>query len=222
MNLIKQLQWRYATKRMNGIEVPEKKVDAILEAIRLAPSSFGLTPYSVVVIKDKALLKKINASACQQPQLLEGSHLIVFAAWDDIAEKQVDEYMALIAATRGVPVAVLADFKRMIWGTMSQRSQADRAVWSVKQAYIALGIGLAAAAIEEVDATPMEGFDPAKLDEILDLPAKGLKSAVLLMLGYRDAASDPSASAKKVRRAKEDLFIVSATTATTSTSTTTR
>lgn len=207
MNLIKSLKWRYATKRMNGLEVPERKLDAILEAIRLAPSSFGLTPYSIIVIKEKALLKKINSSACQQPQLLEGSHLIVFAAWNDITEKQVDEYMALIAATRGVPIATLTDFKKAIWGSMSQRSQADRFAWSVKQAYIALGIGLAAAAIEEVDATPMEGFDPAKLDEILDLPSKGLKSTVLMMLGYRDAASDPLVTAKKVRRVKEDLFI---------------
>ena len=207
MNIIKPLQWRYATKRMNGVEVSREKLDAILEAIRLAPSSFGLTPYSILVIKDKALLKKINASACRQPQILEGSHLIVFAAWDDIAEKQVDEYMALVAATRGVPVTTLADFKKVIWGSMSPLSQADRVAWSAKQAYIALGIGLVAAAIEEVDATPMEGFDPAKLDEILDLQVKGLKSTVLMMLGYRDAANDPLATAKKVRRAKEDLFI---------------
>ena len=207
MDLIKPLTWRYATKRMNGIAVPQKKADAILEAIRLAPSSFGLTPYSVLVITDKGLLKKINALACQQPQLLEGSHLVVFAAWDDISEKQIDGYMSLVAATRGIPISGLADFKKMIWGSVRAQSQADRTAWATKQAYIALGIGIAAAAIERVDATPMEGFDPAKLDEILGLPAKGLKSSVLMMLGYRDAANDPLASAKKVRRSKEDLFI---------------
>ncbi len=206
MNLITQLNWRYATKRMNGKEVPQSKVDNILEAIRLTPTSFGLMPYSVIAIKDKELLKKINAEACQQPQLLEGSHLLVFAIWEKITEKQVDDYMALVASTRGIPVAALADFKKMIWGMVSSQSPADMNTWSAKQAYIALGTGLVAAALEEVDATPMEGFNPKKLDEVLGLTEKGLKSTVLLMLGYRDASKDQTATAKKVRRATKDLF----------------
>ena len=206
MNLITQLNWRYATKRMNGKEVSQDKIDNILEAIRLTPTSFGLMPYSVIVIKDKELLRKINAEACQQPQLLEGSHLLVFAIWEKITEKQVDDYMALVASTRGIPVAALADFKKMIWGMASSQSPADMNTWSAKQAYIALGTGLAAAALEEVDATPMEGFNPKKLDEVLGLTEKGLKSTVLLMLGYRDASKDQTANAKKVRRATKDLF----------------
>ena len=207
MDLVKQLNWRYATKRMNGKSVPQEKIDAILESIRLAPSSYGLTPYSVLVISDIELRKKIQAAAYMQPQIVEGSHLLVFAAWDDITEKQVDDFMALTASTRGIPVASLDGYKKMIWGSLSKQSQADRVAWSAKQAYIALGVGLAAAAIAEVDSTPMEGFDPVKLDEVLGLKVKGLKSVVLLMLGYRDAANDNLVAAKKVRRAKGDLFM---------------
>ncbi len=208
MNIINALNWRYATKRMNGTEIPQTKVDNILEAIRLAPSSFGLTPYSVIVVKDKELLKKLNAEACQQPQLLEGSHLVAFAIWDKITEKQVDDYMALVASTRGIPVTSLSDFKKAIWGTLSSMPVADVNIWSAKQTYIALGTGLTAAALEGVDATPIEGFNPKKLDEILGLPEKGLRSTVLMMLGYRDVTKDQLANAKKVRRIKDNLFII--------------
>jgi len=207
MNLTKQLEWRYATKSMTTTPVPQKKVDTILEAIRLAPSSFGLTPYSIFVITDLETRKKIQAAAYGQPQITQGSHLLVFAAWDNISEKQVDEYVALTAQTRGVPVSALTKFKDMLWGSLSPRPQADKVTWSMKQAYIALGVGLAAAALEEVDSTPMEGFDPSKVDEILGLKEKGLKSAVMLMLGYRDTATDTLVTMKKVRRATKDLFI---------------
>jgi nitroreductase len=207
MNLTKQLEWRYATKRMNGTAVPSKKLDAILEAIRLAPSSFGLTPYSILVVSDPDLRKKIQPAVYMQPQIVEGSHVLVFAVKNDIVEKDVDDYMSLVAKTRGVSVESLADFKKSIWGAIGSLPQSAKQAWAAKQAYIALGVGIAAAALEKVDATPMEGFDSAKLDEILDLPEKGLKSAVILTLGYRDIASDHLANMKKVRKAKEDLFI---------------
>ncbi len=202
-----QLGWRYATKRMNGKEVPQEKLNAILEAIRLAPSSYGLTPYKVLVIKDMELRKKIQPAAWMQPQIVEGSHLLVFAVWDNITEKNVDDYMNLVSTTRGMPVTALADFKKYIMGTVDGLDQTGKVTWAAKQAYIALGVGLSAAALEEVDSTPMEGFDPAKLDEVLGLKEKGLKSVVMMAIGYRDVATDTSAGYKKVRRAKEDLFV---------------
>ena len=204
--LTQQLEWRYATKKMNGTVVPEDKLNTILEAIRLTPSSYGLTPYTVLVIKDKETLKKIQPTAYMQPQIVEGSHLIVFAVWNDITEKNVDDYMKLVADTRGIPVTALSGFKDMLWGTVKNLTQEQKVAWATKQAYIALGTGLVAAASEEVDSTPMEGFDPAKLDEVLGLRAQGLKSVVLLALGYRDAVADATAGYKKVRRAKSDLF----------------
>ena len=205
--LTKQLEWRYATKRMNGKTIPEEKINNILEAIRLTPSSYGLTPYKVLVITDTELRKKIQPTAWGQPQIVESSHLLVFAVQDDITEKNIDDYMNLVSATRGMPVSALADFKKYIMGTVNSLDQAGRVNWAARQAYIALGSGIAAASLEEVDSTPMEGFEPAKLDEVLGLKAKGLKSVVMLALGYRDTANDPSAGYKKVRRSSKDLFI---------------
>lgn len=209
MSFIEQLNWRYATKRMVADKaVPQEKVDAIVEAIRLSASSYGLQPYNLLVIQDKELLQKIQPIAYNQPQIGETSTLLVFAVWDKPTQERIDAYFNLIASERGIPVEALAGFKTTVEGTINNLDEATAYNWMARQAYIALGTGLAAAAIEEVDATPMEGFNPAALDELLGLSEKGLKSVVILPLGYRDEANDPLANAKKVRKSTED-FVVS-------------
>lgn len=205
MNLIEQLNWRYATKRMNGQTVPQEQVQNIINAIQLAPSSAGLQPYDVIVVSDKEVLKQIHAEACQQPQILEGSHLLVFAAWKNLSAEQVDEYMNRVAATRGIPVESLDGFKANLMG-MTKRDAADNHNWAARQAYIGLGFAAVAAANEKVDATPMEGFNPAALDKILGLEEKGLGSVAIMPLGYRDQENDYLLGAKKVRRSIEDMF----------------
>lgn len=205
--LIEKLNWRYATKRMNGQSVPQEKLENILEAIKLAPSSGGLQPYNVVVIENKDLKEKIYQSAAKQPQIPDASHLLVFAAWEKVTTQHVDEYMKLIASTRNVSLESLAGFQSNINGGILSRSEEVNFNWSARQAYIALGHALVAAATEEVDATPMEGFDADKLDEVLGLREKGLRSVVILALGYRDHQKDPLVNAKKVRRAHDELFI---------------
>lgn len=207
MSLIQDLNWRYATKRMNGQKVPQEKLDYILDAIRLAPTSFGLQPFTVLVIENEELRKKIQPIAYNQPQIFEASHLLVFAAWTDVTEQQIDAYMANVASERGVDVANLAGFKGSIAGLVERQTPEQRSNWAARQAYIAFGIGLAAAAEMQVDATPMEGFDAVGLDDILDLKAKGLHAVTIMPLGYRDEANDNLATAIKVRRAKEKLFI---------------
>jgi nitroreductase/dihydropteridine reductase len=207
MSLIQDLNWRYATKRMNGQKVPQEKLDYILEAIRLAPTSYGLQPFSVLVIEDEDLRKKIQPVAYNQPQIFEASHLLIFAAWSDVTDANIATYMADVAATRGIPVESLQGFHNTIAGTVERLTPEQRFTWAAKQAYIALGTGLAAAAEQKVDATPMEGFDALGLDVLLDLQAKGLRSVAILPLGYRDEANDQLANAKKVRRAKEKLFL---------------
>ncbi|MCC9136182.1 nitroreductase family protein [Pontibacter silvestris] len=207
MSLIDNLNWRYATKRMTGERVPQEKVDCILDAIRLSASSVGLQPYTIFVIENEKLRKQIQPVAWNQPQLLEASHVVVFAAWDGISEAQVDEYMQNIATTRGVAEETLTDFKKSIMGSITSKSQEQQYEWAARQAYIALGTALAAAAEQKVDATPMEGFDPAGLDALLNLKEKGLRSVLMLPLGYRQGAADFLASAKKVRRDKEKLFV---------------
>ncbi|QRR03781.1 NAD(P)H-dependent oxidoreductase [Dyadobacter sandarakinus] len=206
-DLISRLHWRYAAKRMNGNIVPAAKLGTILEAINLAPTSVGLQPFNILVIEDRETREKMHQAANSQPQILEASHVLVFAAWETVTADNIDHYINLIASTRGIPVESLALFQNKIKESLLSRSQEELFNWSARQAYIALGYGLIAAATEQVDATPMEGFDAALLDEVLNLKEKGLKSVVMVALGYRDEEKDPLASAKKVRRPHEELFI---------------
>ncbi len=207
MSLIEDLNWRYATKRMTGQKVPQQKVDYILEAARLAATSYGLQPFSILVVEDQELLKKIQPIAYDQPQISEASHLLIFAAWDDVTEAQITAYINNMAATRGIPAEALQGFHNTMVGTVARLTQEQRFNWAAKQAYIAFGTALAAAAEQKVDATPMEGFDALGLDTLLELKAKGLRSVCIMPIGYRDEANDQLANAKKVRRAKEELVI---------------
>ncbi|WP_149242636.1 NAD(P)H-dependent oxidoreductase [Dyadobacter sp. 32] len=205
--LIEDLNWRYAAKRMNGESIPQEKLSTILEAIKLSPSSAGLQPYKVVVIGDKEIKDRIFKEAAPQPQIPESSHVLVFAAWEKITADHISEYMQLIAKTRDISVESLSKFQESITGGILSRTEEVNFDWAARQAYIALGHALVAAATEHIDATPMEGFNNAKLDEILGLKAKGLKSVVIMTLGYRDQENDVLAKAKKVRRPSEELFI---------------
>ncbi|MGV3587441.1 MAG: nitroreductase family protein [Adhaeribacter sp.] len=207
MDLIQALNWRYAAKRMNGQKVPQQKIDNILEATRLAPSSMGLQPYSVLVIEDEDLRKEIQKVANNQPQIVEASHLLVFAAWDNISEAQINDYINNTAETRGVALESLDGFRNALLGIAQRNTQEQNYQWAARQAYIAFGTAIAAAATEQVDATPMEGFNAAALDELLNLKEKGLRSVTLLPLGYRDTANDWLANQKKVRREKEEFFL---------------
>ncbi|WP_159470987.1 NAD(P)H-dependent oxidoreductase [Dyadobacter sp. 3J3] len=206
-NLIETLNWRYATKRMNGEKVPVEKLAVILEAIQLSPSSAGMQPYTVFVIEDQEIKEQIQKVAFMQPQVAEASHLIVFASWTRITAEHLDQYINLIAETRGIPAESLDGFKTSITNGILSRPEEINAEWAARQAYIALGHGLVAAASEQIDATPMEGFDANGLDEILGLNEKGLHSVVIMTLGYRDTENDILASAKKVRRSQEELFV---------------
>ncbi len=206
MSITTALHWRYATKRMNGAKVPTTKMDIILDAISLAPSSFGLQPYSVLVIENEAMLEKIKPIAMMQPQITEASALLVFAVWDKITSEKIDTYINRIATERNVTVDSLNQVKEIIEAQL-KNSDSDNFIWSSKQAYIALGVALVAAAEEQIDSTPMEGFDKNLLDVLLNLEEKGLRSSVIMALGYRDTKNDYLVNLKKVRREKEKLFI---------------
>jgi nitroreductase len=207
MSLLDSLKWRYAVKRMNGNKIPEATMNTILEATKLAPSSFGLTPYNIIVIEDEETRKKLQPHFYNQPQVGESSALVIFATWNSITEKEVAAYMLEIAEERGVPVESLNDFAGYINGSIKNLTAEQLQIWAAKQTYIALGFALVAAATEEIDATPMEGFKPDAVDEALGLKELGLHSAVAVTLGYRDAANDYLSGAKKVRRASEKLII---------------
>jgi nitroreductase len=205
MELLESLQWRYATKKMNGDKIPQDKLDRILEATRLAPSSYGLTPYQVIVVEDQELKEKLVGACYGQTQLADSSAVLVFAVWDTIDENEVEYYIKTMALERNIPIEALNDFKGMMLGTLSNMTEEQKTIWAQKQTYIGLGFSLVASAIEGVDSTPMEGFVPSQVDEILELKELGLKSTLVLPLGYRDTENDSLSTMKKIRR---DMFFI--------------
>ncbi|HLS96961.1 nitroreductase [Sphingobacterium allocomposti] len=207
MSLIDDLQWRYATKKMNGKAVQQEKVDYIVEAARLAPTSSGLQPYKVIEITNPDLKAKIQPIAFGQSQIQDASHLLVFAAYDEYTKERVDATFAQQEQERDLPAGFSDAYKNQLFGTLQRQTSEQHFAHAARQAYIGFGLAIAAAAEQRVDATPMEGFDNAQLDELLGLPALGLRSVTILALGYRDAENDWLVNLKKVRVPKEDFVI---------------
>ena len=207
MNLIDKLQWRYATKKMDPAKaVPQDKVDQILEAIRLTASSSGLQPYEVLVITNKEIREKIKPIANGQSQITDCSHLLVFAAWDNYTAERINAAFDITEKIRNFTSESGTAYRQMLLKAYPTRDSEVNYTHAAKQAYIGLGTALIAAAYEDVDSTPMEGFDPHALDTILGLREKGLRSVVMLPLGYRKADEDWLLNLKKVRRAKENFI----------------
>lgn len=207
--LLEKLNWRYATKKMNPEKkVSEDKLNAILEAARLAPTSSGLQPFEIIVVKDPETRAKIREVAWDQAQVTEGSHLLVFAAWDNYTADRINAMFDLVNEERGFINEGWEAYRQKLLTGYVPRDAEENYQHAARQAYIGLGIALTAAAFEEVDATPMEGFDPAKVDEILGLKERGLRSVTLMPIGYRDSEGDWLVNLKKVRRAKEDFVSV--------------
>ena len=200
-DLIQTLQWRYATKKMNPAKtVPQDKLERILEAVRLTATSSGLQPYEVLVVTNKAVREQIKPVAWNQEQITDCSHLLVFAAWDNYTADRINMMFDLVNEQRGFKNEGWEAYRQQVLATYPPRGAEVNYQHAARQAYIGVGTALLAAAEAGVDATPMEGFDPAKVDEILGLRAKGLRSVVLLPIGYRQAEGDWLVNLKKVRQ----------------------
>jgi nitroreductase len=205
--LIEKLNWRYATKKMDPSRaVPEDKLERILEATRLAPTSSGLQPFELIVVTNPEIRARIREIAWNQSQVTDSSHLLVFAAWDNYTAERINMMFDLVNAERGVINDGWEAYRQKLLAGYPPRDPSVNFEHAARQAYIGLGIAMTAAAFEGVDSTPMEGFDPAKLDEILDLRAHGLRSVVMLPLGYRDAGQDWLVNLKKIRRTAKDFI----------------
>lgn len=203
--LIEKLNWRYATKKMDPTKaVPQDKIDQIVEAIRMAPTSSGTQPFEVFVITNPEIRAKIRKVAWDQAQITDGSHLLVFAAWDNYSEERIDAVTRQMTEERG-EIPMLNQYYDNLKANYLPRTADVNHGHAARQAYIGLGFALAAAAELEVDSTPMEGFDPAAVDEILGLGERGLRSVVLLPLGYREAEGDWLLPMKKVRKPRENF-----------------
>lgn len=205
MDIIEALNWRYAAKSMNGNTLPAEKVDTVLEATRLAPTSVGLQPFEIIAVSNKEWKEKIFQVANQQQPVIGSSHLLVFAAWDVYTPERIHEFFDRNNAERNVPASATDGLRNHVLTFFTGMSPEEQFQHTSQQANIGLGLAVAAAAIEKVDATPMGGFNAAALDELLGLREKGLRSVMLLALGYRDTENDWAVNLKKIRRAKADF-----------------
>ena len=202
MELLNALKWRYATKKMNGQAISQDMIDEILEAAWLAPSSSGLQPYGIIVITNFELKEKIKPIANNQSQITDCSHLLIFAAWDNYTKERIHEVFSRTIAERGVPVDSMDDYKNKLTSRYVSFPAEQNFIHAAYQAYISFSLAIAAAAELKIDSTPIGGFDNAALDKLLNLKPKGLRSVVLLPLGYRDSENDWLANLKKVRTPK--------------------
>ena len=204
--LLEKLNWRYAAKKMDPAKaVSEDKVERIIEAARLAPTSSGLQPFEVFLVTNAEVREKIKAIAWNQSPITDGSHLLVFAAWDNYTAERINHMFDLVNSERGIRNEGWENYRQMLLASYPQRDAQLNFEHAARQAYIAFGLALAQAAFEGVDATPMEGFDPASLDEILGLRERGLRSVVIAPLGYRQPEGDWLVNLKKVRRPRDQF-----------------
>ena len=201
-----QLNWRYATKKMDPTRtVAQEKIESIIEAIRMSPTSSGTQPFELFVVTNKNIREEICKAASNQTPITDGSHLLVFAAWDNYTEARIDEVADLNVKLRG-DLPLIGQYYDNLKSNYLPRDAEINYAHAARQAYIALGIAMVAAAEQEVDCTPMEGFSPAMVDEILGLKERGLRSVVLLPLGYRDEEGDWLLNMAKVRKSRETMI----------------
>lgn len=208
MELIDSLKWRYATKKFDASKkVEQSLVDQIIEAAWLAPTSSGLQPFKVIEITNQKLKQKMVSLSKDQKQVEDCSHILVFAAWDNYTEERIDTIYGHITRERNQPSNAYQSYTDRIKGVYLNSAAENNFEHAARQAYIAFGLSIAAAAELKVDTTPMEGFDNQAIDELLQLRELGLRSVVMLPLGYRDEENDWLVNYPKVRHPKKDFLI---------------
>ena len=206
-NFIKNANWRYATKKFDATKkVSDADLQTLKDAIRLSASSYGLQPYQVILVENPELRAQLQPAAWGQAQLVDASHVLVFANITNIGDAEIDAYLKNMAETRGLPIDALQGYGDFMKSKISTLPVEQRNVWTSKQTYLALGNLLNAAAELNIDVTPMEGFEPEKVNEILGLNAKGLNASLIATIGYRHA-DDATQSYAKVRKSEQELFI---------------
>lgn len=207
MDILEKLRWRYATKKFDNNKIlPQKHIDTLTEAFNLTATSFGLQPLKLVVVKDKNLQAKLVQYSMDQQQVAQASHILIFCIDTTIDKTYIEAYFNRIKAIRNTSDEILDPFKEYLIDDFENQTQDDVEDWATKQAYLAMGNLLTVCAVEGIDSCPMEGFDPAKYDEIFKLKDKGLKSVLVMPVGYR-AEDDMFADFKKVRKDVRDIIV---------------
>jgi nitroreductase len=208
MNTIEQLKWRYATKKFNpSKKLSKAKLTILLEAFNLTATSFGLQTLKLVVVENKTLREPLVAATYNQQQVLQASHLLIICIQDNIKSTDIINYYNNIKHIRNTPETILKPYREDLKNMMQNMSVTERQQWSTNQAYIALGNLMTVCAIEGIDSCPMEGFIATEYDKLLKLNQKGLKSVLLLPVGYR-ADDDLFSTLKKVRKPIDETVII--------------
>ncbi len=204
---IENSNWRYATKKFdNTKKLSSDDLEKLLEAIRLSASSYGLQPYKVLIIENPETRAKLQPASWGQTQIVDASHLIVFANYTKLDNEEIDSFLNNISKTREISLESISEYGNFMKGAIGQKTDAEKNTWNQKQAYIALANLMSAAAEMKIDSTPIEGFIPEQYNEILGLDKLNLNAAVVATVGYRHQ-DDVTQHYKKVRKSNEELFI---------------
>lgn len=202
------LNWRYATKKFDASKkLKTEEVNILKDAVNLTASSYGLQPYRILDVQTPEIREQLKAAAFGQSQITDASHLFVFAAFKDLTSQHIDEYIALTSATKNIPVEAVSGYGDFMKSVFTPRTQAEKHDWAARQAYIAVGNLIDAAAALEIDTCPMEGFDPSAFNEILGLTNSDVSAVVVVTLGHR-AEDDAAQHGPKVRKSLEQMFEV--------------
>lgn len=205
--ILDSLNWRYATKKFDATKkISNQDLETIKEALRLTASSYGLQPYKILIIESPELRAQLQPAAWGQTQIVDASHLLVFANQTDFGDNEIETYGKNIVETRGIPAESIQGYVDFMKSKISTLPLDKRDNWTAKQAYIALGNLLSVTAELKIDATPMEGFEAEKVNEILGLDKLGLNASLIATLGYRHE-DDTTQHFKKVRKSNEEFFI---------------
>lgn len=206
MKLVEALNWRYAVKTFSDRKVEMDKLLFILEATNLSASSYGLQPYRILLIQSEEIRRQLVEHSYGQDKVLHSSHLVIFAAQTAVSDDAIDHFIQQVAQSRNQPVSELGAYADHIKSALAEKSPAELVAWAKNQAYLALGNFLSAAALTQVDACPMEGFDVAGYDRVLGLSEQQLTAAVICPVGYRHP-DDPYAGYDKVRKPYGEMFL---------------
>ena len=207
MDIIKSLEWRYATKNFNSDRtVPEDKIELLVQSFNLTATSYGLQPIKLVIVKNKELQKKMVPASYGQQQVSDASHVFVICIEKVVDSSFINRYFDHVKVVRNTPDDILQPFRQQLISSFGDKSPEEIEQWAKNQAYLALGNLLATCALEKIDSCPMEGFIPEQYDELLQLSSLGLQSVLALPIGYR-ASDDFFADLKKVRRSVNDTVI---------------
>ncbi len=204
---IEKLQWRYATKKFDSSKkLSAEKLHVLKETFNLTATSYGLQPLKMVVVSNQKIKEQLMPLTFNQPQIRDASHVLVLCVETEIDANFIVDHFKRVEGTRNTPREILEPFEENLVRTFSEKESDEIRQWMINQLYLTLGSLLAICAIEEIDACPMEGFEPEKYDQLLGLDKKGLQSVIVLPVGYRDK-SDFFSSLKKVRRGIDELVI---------------